>query len=55
MIAVFDEAQRRHAPKDCVVAGKAQPTPERPERIDMLLARKGATLRPVSVPIWRRC
>lgn len=37
MITVFDETQRRHAPKDFIVSGKPQPIPERPERIDMLL------------------
>ncbi len=37
MIAVFDETQRLHAPRDFIVSGKPQPIPERPERIDMLM------------------
>lgn len=37
MITVFDAASRRHAPPGFVVAGRLQPSPERPERIDMLL------------------
>jgi len=37
MITVFDEIQRRHAPRDFIVSGKPQPIPERPERIDMLM------------------
>ena len=37
MITVFDEAQRLHAPPGFIVSGKLQPSPERPERIDMLM------------------
>lgn len=37
MITVFDDTQRTHAPKEFIVAGRPQPIPERPERIDMLL------------------
>jgi acetoin utilization deacetylase AcuC-like enzyme len=37
MITVFDDMQRRHAPREFVVSGKPQPIPERPERIGMLL------------------
>ena len=37
MITVFDETQRLHAPRAFIVSGKPQPSPERPERIDMLL------------------
>jgi len=37
MITVFDDAQRLHAPSSFIVAGKPQPSPERPERIDMLM------------------
>ena len=37
MITVFDERQRNHEPPGFIVSGKRQPSPERPERIDMLL------------------
>jgi acetoin utilization deacetylase AcuC-like enzyme len=37
MLTVFDDAQRRHAPRTFLVAGKPQPIPETPERIDLLL------------------
>lgn len=37
MITVFDDIQRLHNPPSFIVAGKPQPIPERPERIDMLL------------------
>ncbi len=37
MITVFAEAQRLHAPRQFIVSGKPQPTPERAERIDMLM------------------
>lgn len=37
MITVFDETQRTHAPTEFVVAGRLQPIPETPARIDMLL------------------
>ncbi len=38
MITVLDETQRTHAPREFIVSGRPQPIPERPERIDMLLA-----------------
>ena len=38
MITVFDDTQRSHAPREFIVAGKPQPIPETPERIDMLLS-----------------
>lgn len=37
MLTVFDDTQRRHAPRTFLVAGKPQPIPETPERIDLLL------------------
>ena len=37
MITVFDERQRKHEPPGFIVSGKRQPSPERPERIGMLL------------------
>lgn len=37
MITVFDETQRTHAPTEFLVAGRMQPIPETPARIDMLL------------------
>ncbi|MCA3556272.1 histone deacetylase family protein [Aestuariivirga sp.] len=37
MITVFDDTQRSHAPREFIVAGKPQPIPERPQRIDMLM------------------
>ncbi|TMJ41130.1 MAG: histone deacetylase family protein [Alphaproteobacteria bacterium] len=37
MITVFDDIQRLHNPPSFIVAGKRQPIPETPERIDMLL------------------
>ncbi|MFT3988650.1 histone deacetylase family protein [Aestuariivirga sp.] len=37
MITIFDDAQRAHAPAEYIAAGKAQPSPEIPARIDMLL------------------
>src|SRR5262245_57115099 len=37
MITVFHETQRRHAPQGFIVAGKLQPSPERPDRIDALM------------------
>jgi acetoin utilization deacetylase AcuC-like enzyme len=41
MITLYDDAQRLHAPKTFLVAGRQQPIPETPQRIDMLL--KGVT------------
>jgi acetoin utilization deacetylase AcuC-like enzyme len=37
MITVFDDIQRTHAPQTFLVAGRPQPIPETPARIDMLL------------------
>jgi acetoin utilization deacetylase AcuC-like enzyme len=37
MITVFDGRSRRHSPPGYIVAGRLQPSPERPERIDLLL------------------
>jgi acetoin utilization deacetylase AcuC-like enzyme len=37
MITVFDDCQRLHDPQGFVVSGKLQPSPERPERADILL------------------
>ncbi|MGE0006439.1 MAG: histone deacetylase family protein [Parvibaculaceae bacterium] len=38
MFTVFDDMQRLHDPPSFIVAGRPKPMPERPERIDMLLA-----------------
>jgi acetoin utilization deacetylase AcuC-like enzyme len=37
MIAVFSEQSRKHAPPGFIVAGQRRDSPERPERIDMLM------------------
>jgi acetoin utilization deacetylase AcuC-like enzyme len=37
MITLYDPVQRTHAPETFIVAGRPQPIPEKPERIDMLL------------------
>ncbi len=37
MITLFDDTQRLHAPETFLVAGKPQPIPETPIRIDMLM------------------
>lgn len=37
MLTVFSETSRRHDPPGFVVAGRMQPSPERPERIDLLM------------------
>jgi acetoin utilization deacetylase AcuC-like enzyme len=37
MITLFDDAQRSHAPETFIVAGRPQPIPEKPIRIDMLM------------------
>jgi acetoin utilization deacetylase AcuC-like enzyme len=37
MITLFDETQRLHAPATFLVAGRPQPIPEKPVRIDMLM------------------
>ncbi|MFO0991815.1 MAG: histone deacetylase family protein [Hyphomicrobiales bacterium] len=55
MITVFDEVQRLHAPQGYIVAGKLQPSPERPDRIDALMqgvARLGGPI--VRPPAIRR-
>ena len=38
IITLFDDVQRLHAPETFIVAGRQQPIPETPIRIDMLLA-----------------
>ncbi len=38
MIVVFCEQQRQHYPRHFLVSGRRQPNPERPERVDALLA-----------------
>ncbi|MCW1839635.1 histone deacetylase family protein [Prosthecomicrobium hirschii] len=51
MITLFDAASRRHEPPGFVVAGRLQPSPERPERIDMLLDGLGRLgVAPVAPP-----
>ena len=37
MITLFDETQRLHAPETFIVAGRPQPIPEKPIRIDLLM------------------
>jgi acetoin utilization deacetylase AcuC-like enzyme len=37
MITLFDETQRLHAPETFLVAGRPQPIPEKPIRIDLLM------------------
>jgi acetoin utilization deacetylase AcuC-like enzyme len=41
MITLFDDLQRSHAPDTFLVAGRPQPIPETPKRIDMLLQGVG--------------
>lgn len=41
MITLFDDIQRTHAPETFLVAGRPQPIPETPIRIDMLLKGVG--------------
>ncbi len=50
MICVFDNGQRAHAPSHFIVAGRPQPIPERPERIDMLLSGVARLGLPVQAP-----
>ncbi len=50
MICVFDDIQRRHAPSHFIVAGRPQPIPERPERVDMLLSGVARLGLPVVAP-----
>lgn len=37
MITLYDDVQRSHAPETFIVAGRPQPIPENPVRIDMLM------------------
>jgi acetoin utilization deacetylase AcuC-like enzyme len=37
MITFYDDVQRKHAPETFIVAGRPQPIPETPQRIDMLM------------------
>lgn len=37
MITLYDDVQRTHAPDTFIVAGRPQPIPEKPVRIDMLM------------------
>jgi acetoin utilization deacetylase AcuC-like enzyme len=37
MITLYDDVQRKHAPETFIVAGRPQPIPETPQRIDMLM------------------
>jgi acetoin utilization deacetylase AcuC-like enzyme len=41
MITLYDDAQRLHAPETFLVAGRPQPIPEKPIRIDMLMKGVG--------------
>jgi acetoin utilization deacetylase AcuC-like enzyme len=41
VITLFDDIQRTHAPETFLVAGRPQPIPEKPIRIDMLLRGVG--------------
>ncbi len=41
MITLFDDIQRSHAPETFLVAGRPQPIPEKPVRVDMLLKGVG--------------
>jgi acetoin utilization deacetylase AcuC-like enzyme len=50
MITIFDEAQRLHAPPGYIVSGKLQPSPERPERIDLLMEGVRRLGGPVKAP-----
>jgi acetoin utilization deacetylase AcuC-like enzyme len=50
MITLFDDAQRSHAPETFIVAGRPQPIPETPARIDMLLQGVGFIASQVEKP-----
>jgi acetoin utilization deacetylase AcuC-like enzyme len=50
MITIFDEAQCLHAPPGYIVSGKLQPSPERPERIDLLMEGVRRLGGPVKAP-----
>jgi acetoin utilization deacetylase AcuC-like enzyme len=50
MITLYDDLQRLHAPETFIVAGRAQPIPEKPIRIDMLMQGVVAIGSKVRVP-----
>jgi acetoin utilization deacetylase AcuC-like enzyme len=50
MITLYDPAQLRHAPQAFIVAGRPQPIPETPARIDMLMQGVRAIGSVVKVP-----
>jgi acetoin utilization deacetylase AcuC-like enzyme len=50
MITLYDDIQRRHAPQTFIVAGRPQPIPEQPIRIDMLMQGVKALGGEVRVP-----
>jgi acetoin utilization deacetylase AcuC-like enzyme len=50
MITVFDEAQRAHDPQFFLSSGAAQPCPEKPARVEALLAAVRALGGPVIAP-----
>jgi acetoin utilization deacetylase AcuC-like enzyme len=55
MITLYDDTQRSHAPETFIVAGRPQPIPETPARIDLLMqgvAAVGSTVvRPPSITL----
>ena len=50
MITLYDDIQRSHAPETFLVAGRPQPIPEKPIRIDMLMRGVGFVGSQVEVP-----
>jgi len=50
MITLYDDVQRCHAPETFLVAGRPQPIPEKPIRIDMLLKGVGYVGSQVEAP-----
>ena len=50
MITLYDDIQRSHAPETFIVAGRPQPIPEKPVRIDMLMQGVKALGGEVRVP-----
>ncbi len=50
MITLYDDVQRSHAPETFMVAGRPQPIPEKPIRIDMLMQGVKALGSEVRVP-----
>lgn len=50
MITLYDDVQRSHAPETFIVAGRPQPIPEKPVRIDMLMQGVKALGGEVRVP-----